>query len=195
MRLSTSTLLSATFLLGCVVSTGCGTQVIYTTKTTYIANQAEDAWQDSRYVYIATGLSGTASAPAGSAESKELGRQAMDRLVSKAQLKRNQALVGVTLEQGVVGGGHDGPVRIVMLRGDVIEFVPRGGRRPASAAAPAARRAPPPARPAPPPPPVVAPPAPPAPPVAPLPAPSCVIDSECLGEQVCQDRKCVPKGS
>lgn len=65
-----------------------------------------------------TGIVGSASAPAGSDASKRLGAQAMARLVKKAALKRNQALVNLTVERGQAPGR----LEVVTIRADIIEF-------------------------------------------------------------------------
>jgi hypothetical protein len=101
---------------------GCA-KVSYSTETKLWVNQVSNLWQDANYRYVATGLMASAHAEAGSAESRNVGRLAMDELVTKAHLKANQALVDVTIEQGwVLKGGK--ATRVVTLRGDVIEFLP-----------------------------------------------------------------------
>lgn len=102
-------------------ASGC-VRTHYVTQTTVYANQSSGLWREANYRYVSTGLTGSASAEAGSHESKSLGRAAMDRLVAAARLGPNQTLVDVTIEEGWVLKSLTN-YKLVTIRGDVIEFV------------------------------------------------------------------------
>lgn len=118
-------------LVGAVVTlavTACSpVTTSYVTKTTIQANKVTNLWRDARYRYVAFALMSSASATAGSEESKSLGRVAMDGLVKKANLRANRALVDMTVEEGdVLKNGK--LIRVVTLRGDVVEFLEPASR-------------------------------------------------------------------
>ena len=104
-------------------TTGCS-KTIFTTERTLHVNQTANLWHDASFKYVRTGLMASAAAEPGSPESKALGRTAMNLLVAQAKLGPNQALVDVTLEEGLAVKGSDAR-EVITLRGDVIEFMPR----------------------------------------------------------------------
>ncbi|MEZ4224597.1 MAG: hypothetical protein R3B13_26845 [Polyangiaceae bacterium] len=106
---------------------GCSSSLRYGSTLQIHADQAR-APQDSKFRYVQTGLSASASAPVTEARSAELGVQAMNELVARAHLGPNQALLDVTVEEGVVEADGKPSIRVVTLRADVVEFTPEDSR-------------------------------------------------------------------
>ncbi len=114
------------FLL-CAALVGCKTAARYEVTTVVRAEQARDVQRDARYRYVLTGLTASASARTDTVEAIDLASRTMNELVTKAQLKANQTLIDVTLEEGVVDRDGEPGIRVVTIRADVIEIV--GARR------------------------------------------------------------------
>ncbi|MBI5496033.1 MAG: hypothetical protein HY904_13490 [Deltaproteobacteria bacterium] len=94
-----------------------------TNETKLYGDYAAAGLGQGTYVYMVTGLTGSAAANPGDEDAmSSLGTRAMDALVARARLKRNQALVNVTVERGMAYLGNRTKY-VVTVRGDVIEFV------------------------------------------------------------------------
>ncbi len=109
-----------------------------TTETKLMSEHTVASLVPGSFVYVRTGVIASAAAPPDDeAAMTVLGQKAMDKLVAAARLKRNQALVNMTMERGVGFLGRD-MLEVVTLRADVIEFRSNAMNPPEAAPAPAA---------------------------------------------------------
>lgn len=108
-----------------LVTPACASTTIRTdsaAETRLIVDTGVHGLVDGSYFYVKTGLTGSASAHPGNEQAvSQLGANAMNQLVANAQLKPNQALVNLAVESGTAFLGGD-RLRLVTVRGDIIEF-------------------------------------------------------------------------
>lgn len=129
--------LTAVLLAVLTACTTISTRTETTTETKLLTDHSTVDLVPGSFVYVRTGLIASAAAPPDDeAAMTVLGQRAMDKLVAAARLRRNQALVNMTMERGVGFLGRD-MLEIVTLRADVIEFRSNNMNPPEAAPAPA----------------------------------------------------------